>query len=235
MTQVAIIQSCYIPWKGYFDIINDVDIFIFLDDTQYTVRDWRNRNRIKMPTGESKWLSLPVLGGRNQLICEALIDNSQSWRKTHLTTLNHSYGKSSYFELYFPALEKIYGEPNLHLSELNRKLTSQISEWLGINTKFFNSVDLRVGGHKDDKLIGLVKAVGGCGYVSGPAARAYIVAEKFSAENISLRFHNYSGYPEYPQISDPFDHFVSVLDLLFMIGPDAREYIWGARRMKLND
>lgn len=235
MTQVAIIQSCFIPWKGYFDIINDVNIFIFLDDTQYTTRDWRNRNRIKISNGESKWLVLPVLGGRNQLICEALIDNSQSWRKKHLTTLKHSYGKAPYFELYFPTLQKIFEEPNLYLSELNRKLTCQLSEWLGINTKFVNSVDLGVGGDKDDKLIALVKAVGGLGYVSGPSAKAYIVPEKFADAKISLRFHDYSGYPEYPQISDPFDHYVSVLDLLFMVGPAAGDYIWGYRRMKINN
>ena len=235
MTQVAIIQSCYIPWKGYFDIMNDVDIFIFLDDTQYTTRDWRNRNRIKMRNGESRWMSLPVLGGRNQLICEARLDNSQSWRKTHLATLRHSYGKTPYFELYFPTLEKIFEEPNLYLSEFNHKLTSQISEWLGIQTKLINAVDLNVAGHKDDKLIGLVQAVGGMGYLSGPSAKDYIVPEKFVAANISLRFHEYSGYPEYPQISDPFDHYVSVLDLLFMVGPEAKEYIWGTRRMKMQN
>lgn len=234
MSEVAIIQSSYIPWKGYFDIIHEVDVFIFLEDTQYTLRDWRNRNRIKLSNGESQWLSLPVLGGRNQLIGEALIDNTQAWRKTHLNTLRHNYGKAPYFDIYFPILEEIFGEPNIYLSEFNRKLTWQISEWLGIKVKFVNSVDLRVMGSKDDKLIELVKAVGGSGYVSGPSAQAYIVPEKFRNENISLRFHDYSGYPEYPQISHPFDHYVSVLDLLFMAGPEAGDYIWGSRHLKVS-
>ncbi len=234
MTDVAIIQSNYIPWKGYFDIINEVDVFIFLEDAQYTLRDSRNRNRIKLANGESQWLSIPVLGGRNQLICEVLIDNTQAWRKTHLNTLRHNYGKAPFFDVYFPTLEEIFGEPNMHLSEFNRKLTCQISDWLGIKVKFVNSAELRVIGSKDDKLIDLVKAVDGRGYVSGPSAKAYIDPDKFSDAKISLRFHDYSGYPEYPQISTPFDPNVSVLDLLFMVGPDAGEYIWGARRMKIN-
>src|SRR4051812_8539945 len=101
---VAIIQPNYIPWKGYFDIIHDVDKFIFLDDVQYTVRDWRNRNKIKLADGTTSWLSVPTRGGRNQRICDVAIDNTQDWKRKHQEAIRHSYGKTPFFGKYFPGL-----------------------------------------------------------------------------------------------------------------------------------
>jgi WbqC-like protein len=226
MTRTAIIQSSYIPWKGYFDIVHRADVFVFLEDVQYTVRDWRNRNRIKQPDGSTRWLSVPVLGGRDQLLCAARIDRASRWERKHLEALRHSYGKAPHFDRYFPELRAIYESGHALLSGLNRELTEKIAGWLGIATRFVNSVDLGCGGGRDDKLLALLAAVGGDHYVSGPSARSYIDAEKFRRAGIGLEYQDYSRYPPYPQIAGPFEHRVSVLDLLFMTGPEAPRYIW---------
>ncbi|MCA9415865.1 MAG: WbqC family protein [Candidatus Omnitrophica bacterium] len=226
MKKVAIIQSNYLPWKGYFDMIHRVDTFVFLDDVQYTTRDWRNRNKIKMSDGSAKWISVPVTGGRDQLICEAKIDYSSNWANKHLEALRHSYGETSHFDRYFPAIKEILeGSPEL-LSQLNRALVEKICGWLGIGTELRSSKEFGVPGSKDDKLIGIIREVGGDSYLSGPAARDYIVDEKFEKAGIGLEYMDYSHYPTYEQISEPFEHGVTILDLLFMVGEEAPKYIW---------
>jgi hypothetical protein len=136
----AIIQSNYLPWKGYFDIIHDVDTFVFLDDVQYTRGDWRNRNKVKTPGGV-KWISVPVLGGINQLIYQVKIDYSQDWREKHKNTLHHSYASAPYYDSYKSEIFKIFSEKFDYLSELNLFSIKIISKILGMETKFFNSIN----------------------------------------------------------------------------------------------
>src|SRR5450432_2865240 len=107
MSRVAIIQPSYIPWRGYFDILQAVDVFVFLDDVQYTVRDWRNRNRIKTHQGTSTWFTIPTRGGRDQRISDVEVDDTQDWRRKHLASLRHSYGRCRFFDNYFPRLSEI--------------------------------------------------------------------------------------------------------------------------------
>ncbi len=233
MKKVAVIQPNFVPWKGNFDIIHAVDIFVFLEDVQYTVRDWRNRNRIKTPDGGTCWLSVPVLGGRNQLISEVKIDYSRDWRRKHLETLRHRYCKAPYFDRYFPGIKEIYHRGCEFLSPFDMALTRLISAWLGIGTDFVSSSELKAQGSEDDRLISLVLAVGGDHYLSGPAAKSYIRPEKFKAAGIGLEYHDPSGYPEYEQVAPPFEHKISVLDLLFMTGPKAPDYIWGKHRKRI--
>lgn len=232
MKKVAIIQSSYIPWKGYFDIIHAVDIFIFLEDVQYTVRDWRNRNKIKALDGGTKWLSVPNNGTRHTLISEVKIDYSQNWQRKHLEVLRHTYRKAPFFASYHERLSELYENEPRFLSQMNIMLTKEICRWLGIRTTFYNSCNLLSEGKKDDKLIDLIKTVGGDSYLSGPRAKDYIDRVKFEKAGIELAYQDYSGYPEYGQVTKPFDHFVSVLDLLFMKGDEAPEYIWGRYRRR---
>ncbi|MCT1539291.1 MULTISPECIES: WbqC family protein [Lysinibacillus] len=232
MTKVAIIQSNYIPWKGYFDIINDSDIFIFLDDVQYTTRDWRNRNKIKTPQG-LKWLSIPVGNDTKRLICDVVIEDP-SWSHNHWQTIKFFYGKSPYFSLYEDFFKEIYCSKNwTKLSKLNQYLIENIStEILGIkNTKFISSEELKSQGRKDEKLVSLLKSVQGNTYISGPAAMDYINNNLFETNNIKLIYKDYSNYPEYEQFHPPFEHGVSILDLIFQKGPDAPYYIWGWREV----
>lgn len=229
MKKAAIIQSNYIPWKGYFDVIHDVDLFIFLDDVQYTVRDWRNRNKIKTAQG-LRWLTVPVGADRNRLIHEVEIADD-GWNTTHWETLKQNYSKSPYFKLYREFFEQVYlGTKWLNLSELNQYLIKKISrDFLGIETEFVDSRELTASGSKQDRLIDLLLKTGADYYLSGPAARDYIDEKGFAEAGIELQYKDYSGYPEYPQLYPPFEHGVTILDLLFNCGPSSAEFIWGWR------
>lgn len=223
--KAAIIQSNYIPWKGYFDIIHDVDLFILHDDLQYTERDWRNRNTVKTEKG-LQWLTVPVLGGSHQKICEARIDGARDWKGKHLRVLEHNYRKSPHFETIFARFEKVISEGHERLVDLDTALLRDICGYLGIRTRIVSSTEIPSSGVKDEKVIDLCLKAGADAYLSGPAGRNYIRPELFAQAGIALSYKEYA-YPEYPQFFPPFVHGVSVLDLLFHAGPRAPEYIWG--------
>ena len=227
--KAAIVQSNYIPWKGYFDIIHEVDVFVFLEDVQYTRRDWRNRNKLKTPGG-IKWISVPIIRGTDQMIYETKIDYSQDWREKHKKTIHHSHASSEYYDNYKEDILGIYTKKYETISELNIAAIKKISALLGIiETDFVNSKDLNTSGTKDDKLIEICQKVGANHYLSGPAAKDYIVKDKFEKAGIALEYKDYSGYPEYKQLWGEFNHFVSVIDLIFNCGEEASNYIWGWR------
>lgn len=228
MKKVAILQSNYLPWKGVFDLINKVDTFVFLEDVQYTTRDWRNRNKILTQNG-SKWITVPINNKdkRDQLIYEAEINNNEDWQKKHFNAFQTNYGRSEYYKKYKWIIEDIYLNKTWNnISELNMYAIKLIAKELGIQTEFVNSKDLNTVGTKDDKLIEICKKLNGDYYLSGPAAKNYIVNEKFENNNIQLDYAEYE-YPIYKQVFEPFNHNVTILDLLFNCGENASYYIWG--------
>lgn len=230
MTTAVILQSNYIPWKGYFDLIHDADVFVFYDDVQFTVRDWRTRNKIKTPQG-LLWLTVPAGSNRKRLICEVeLID--PGWQRQHWKTIEQNYSKSPYFELYRPMFEALYLQRNWsNLSDLNQTFIRTIAtELLGIKTEFRDAREFSAQGHKQDRLLDILDKLRASRYISGPAAKDYIEPARFEAAGIELVWKDYSGYPEYPQRYPPFEHGVSILDLLFNVGPHAPWYIWGWRQ-----
>ena len=232
MPTIGIIQPSYLPWRGFFDFIREVDVFVFLDDVQYTVRDWRNRNRIKTPDGGAVWLTVPVLGGRNQLIREAKIDNAQPWIRKHLQAVERSYGGAPHFEEYFGAISAVYSAGFELLSELDIALTRALCACLGIETQLAVASSMGCDGTKDDKLLGIVQRFNGDVYLSGPSAAAYLRPALWRDAGVELRYKDYSGYPEYVQIAPPFEPSVSVIDTLFMLGKAAPDYIWGRHRVR---
>lgn len=224
--KVAIIQSNYIPWKGYFDIIHQVDEFILYDDMQYTRRDWRNRNKIKTPQG-LQWLTIPVdvKGKYFQKINETRI-SEPDWGKQHWKSISMNYARAPFFKTFAPELEAFFHSetPEL-LSHVNHALITHICGLLGIKTNITWSSDYEVIDGKTERLVSLCKQSGATDYYSGPAARDYIVDELFAEAGIRLHWMDYSGYPEYPQLHGTFEHGVSILDLLFQTGPDATRYM----------
>jgi hypothetical protein len=226
MKKVAILQSSYIPWKGYFDLINSVDEFILYDDMQFTRRDWRNRNLIKTPRG-LEWLTIPVAvkGRYHQKICETAV-SELDWGERHWATLAHNYAKAPFFELYRPVFEPLYRGREESLSAINHGFLRAICGILGIATRISWSMDYRpLAEGKTERLVDLCRRAGGGEYFSGPAARDYIEPALFEAAGIGLSFFAYAGYPEYPQRFGGFEHGVSILDLLFNTGSEARRYM----------
>lgn len=226
MKKVAIVQSNYIPWKGYFDLIAAVDEFILYDDMQYTRRDWRNRNQIKTPQG-AQWLTVPVMvkGKYHQKIRETEIDGSV-WAADHWKTLVQNYRRASCFAEVSTWLEPLYmGQTYTHLSDLNRRLIQGCCQYLGVETTLTNSWDYTLLDGKTERLADLCVQAGATEYVSGPAARDYIVESEFGDRGIKLSWFDYGGYPEYPQLWGDFTHGVSILDLLFNCGKDAPRYM----------
>lgn len=224
--KVAIVQSNYIPWKGYFDMIASVDEFILYDDMQYTRRDWRNRNQIKTPQG-LQWLTVPVKvkGKYYQTIRETEI-HGVDWAKRHWRSLYQNYRHAKYFNSIAPELEPLYLETEYsHLSQLNRSFVGWVCSKLGIKTIISNSWDYRLMDGKTERLTDLCAQAGGSEYVSGPAARDYIDEAVFIERGIKLTWFDYAGYPEYPQLWGDFTHGVSILDLLFNCGKEAPRYM----------
>jgi len=232
MRKVVILQSNYIPWKGYFDLINDADVFVFYDEVQFTKNDWRNRNKIKTASG-CTWLSVPVGKCIKRSIYEVLISNSE-WQCKHLKSLQNAYASCSYYHRYAYLLDKIYRENEWkRLSELNQYAIRAISEALEIKTIFATSDKVDCKGDKNEKLVAIIQSVGGDSYLTGPAAKAYLDEEVFRSNGIELIWKDYSGYPEYKQKYPPFNHLVTVLDLIFNEGPNAAEYIWKWRTKRI--
>lgn len=223
---VAIVQSNYIPWRGYFDLINSVDEFILYDDMQYTIRDWRNRNIIKTANGPL-WLTIPVevKGKYHQAIKDVLVSDV-SWARKHWASIVHSYSRAKCFQatkdlfapLYEPAEER-------SLSLINHRFIVAICQFLGIETKISWSMAYEMAGDKTEKLVHLCKQADASHYLSGPAAKSYLDESLFLQEGITVSYMNYDGYPPYEQLYGAFEPRVSILDLIFNEGSEAPKYM----------
>jgi hypothetical protein len=226
MKRVAIVQSNYIPWKGYFDLIAAVDEFVLYDDAQYTRRDWRNRNQIKTPQGV-QWLTVPVIvkGRYLQKIRETEIDGN-AWTADHWRALLLNYRRAPHFREIATWLEPAYrGASYGFLTELNRSFIAAICAYLGIGTVITNSHDYVLHDGRTERLVSLCMQAGGTEYVSGPSAKAYIDEGVFRERGVRLSWFDYDGYPEYPQLWGSFTHNVTILDLLFNCGRESARYM----------
>jgi hypothetical protein len=230
MKTLVILQSNYIPWKGYFDLMHDADEFILFDDRQYTRQDWRNRNQVKTEKG-LQWLTIPVVGKFGQRIDETVVAD-RTWAMKHWKTLVQLYWDTPHFSSYADRIGALYraAADEQMLSRVNRIFLEGINDALGIKTPLKWSSEYPISDGKTERLVALCKATGSNRYVSGPAARSYLDPAVFANAGIELQFKSYDGYPEYPQKHPPFSHNVAILDLLFNAGPEAPWYIWGWRQ-----
>ena len=226
MKKIAIVQSNYIPWKGYFDNIAQVDDFILYDDMQYTKRDWRNRNLIKTPYG-LKWLTIPVnvKGKYFQKINETKVSD-KSWKTAHLDLIKQSYKRAKFYKDTWGWLEEVYMNCNYqYLSEINLHFIKAINKLLNIKTEIHLSHDFELHNDRNMRLINICKDLGGTDYFSGSAAKFYIDEGLFKQNDINLHYFDYSGYQEYNQLYDGFEHKVSILDLFFNLGDKTKFYL----------
>lgn len=218
MKSVAVSQSNYLPWVGYFKLISQADCFVFYDSVQYTKNDWRNRNRIIID-GAPNWLTIPIkyrFSERKRIDEIELPQNG--WGKEHLNKIERAYKSTDYFLELFPFLEEEISKNYLTLSELNKNTIMTFSSVLNIETKFLDySLNLELS--KNQRLIDTCKSVGAQQYVTTPKALNYLDIQLFKDNDIELKILDFeSCLKKYPQKSYNFDPYVSFIDLLFNLG-----------------
>jgi WbqC-like protein family len=227
---VVILQSNYIPWRGYFDLLRKADAFVLLDSVQYTRQDWRNRNLLKTPAGP-RWITLPVKGRFGQAIDETTIADPR-WTRSHIRTIEMNYSKAAAFAetapWLFATMEQVASEPLL--STVNAHLLSSIAARLAITTPLHRCCDVLsrtelITMEPTQRLVALCKALGADRYLSGPSARAYLDEQLFHEAGIEVAWASYEGYRPYPQLWGAFEPRVSIIDLLLNVGTAAAEYI----------
>lgn len=214
----SIHQPNYFPWIGYFYKINSSDTFIFLDDVQYTKNSFINRSFI-IENLKKTWLTVPVKSFSNSLIEEVKIADKE-WKKKHLSKLKNSYKKTSYFMEIWPLIINIYDKINEYdIAQVNKKIICEISKTLTIQTEFLCSSDISIDKNLkgDDRLIALIKKIGGKKYLSGHGGKKYQNEEKFLQNGIDLIYTSHVTI-EYKQESTSFFEGASILDILFNLG-----------------
>jgi len=225
--RAVILQPNYVPWRGYFDLIREADVFVFYDDVQYDARGWRNRNRIKT-AGGTRWLTIPVAhhgvqANETPISRIEMVEND--WPRRHFAMITQAYARAPFLGRWRNWLQDTYQDPGRNLADFTIRTTIELAHLLGFRTThFLRSSQLRVAGRKTERLVAVLKEIGATSYLTGPAAASYIEPELFEVAGIALEWKSYS-YPPYPQLHGPFDPFVSVLDLLLMTGDDAARYI----------
>ena len=224
--RVAVCQSNYVPWKGYFDLIRSVDTFVFYDIAQFTKNDWRNRNQIRTDAG-LLWLTIPVQrkdAGRT--ILETRVASSR-WARKHRQSIEQWYRRAPFFDRYIDGLRALYREleDESFLYAINRRFLMHMNELLGIRTKVLCAEDYILPAGRNQRLLALLRRLEATEYLTGPAARSYLDRDLFQRAGINVHFADYDGYPVYPQLHDPFMHQVSIVDLVLNTGPNATRFM----------
>lgn len=222
MTTVMVSQSNYLPWKGYFDLVRRADVLVLLDNVQFTRRDWRSRNMIKTPQG-AQWLTVPVRtpNGRKTSVSEAEISDA-GWAQSHLRAIELSYRRTPYFEQVFDLLIELLDLNESYLSDLNERVLRGLLKFMGLDVVVRASRGPVEAVDPSERILDLVQQSGGTRYVSGPAARAYLDVDGFADAGVQVNFFDYPNYTDYDQVWPPFRHDVSIVDVLFHLGPGWR-------------
>jgi hypothetical protein len=223
---VAILQSCYIPWKGYFDLIGSVDVFVIYDDVQYSKNHWHNRNQIKTQHG-LKWVTIPVSKSEGAFPQIDQVRIAEPFARKHWASIAQAYAKAPFFKLYAEQIEALFlrAEAMDKLSDINAMFLVELSKRLGFETRIVMSNTLVAAGRRTDRLLSICQELGAGLYLSGPSAKDYFEGHKFEAAGIGYTWMDYGGYQSYPQLHGDFEGAVTVLDLLFNTGPNARRYM----------
>jgi hypothetical protein len=224
--KVAIAQPTYLPWLGYFDLIDQVDTFVLLDDVQFEKQSWQQRNRIKTPAG-LQWLTIPVVfrGRLEQKIKDVEIRVPDFWRD-HIRAIELNYRRAPFFDHYYEPVKQILSCAGLGLSQLNERLIEFFMNSLELRTALVRSSALNQEGQRTERLANLCESLGASEYFSPIGSAAYLLAEKekLQSRGVQILFQNYT-HPEYEQLFPPFVPYASALDLLFNVGPQSMELI----------
>lgn len=219
MTTITISQSNYLPWRGYFSQIQNSDFFVFLDNVQFTRRDWRTRNQIRTPQG-AEWLNIPISKLESQF---ELIENvnilNDSFLEKHLETIRRNYSRAKLFNPNWVELQTILCDSyNENLSTFNQKVIEKISERFRLKCTFMNAGQFENSADATERLLNICLALNATKYQTGSKARSYLDVSRFNAEGIEVIWSNYE-FKKYDQLWNlEFDPNVSVVDLILNVG-----------------
>jgi WbqC-like protein family len=230
---IAISQPAYLPWLGYFDLIDQVDMFVLLDSVQFEKQSWQHRNRIKTPSG-LQWLTVPVIfrGRFGQRIQDVEIRDPEFCR-LHLRTIELNYRRAPFFSRYWDGFSGILRSScGLTLAELNQNLIEWFCRTLCIETKIVRSSSTQETGKRSELLVNLCRHFGAKVYVSPLGSAAYLLADvgRFNKAEVEVFFQHYE-HPQYSQMFPPFQSHASVLDLIFNEGENARAVLRSGQRV----
>jgi len=232
---IGMLQPGYLPWLGFFEQLHRVDMFVILDDVQYTKGSWRNRHKIRTRPGW-QWLTVPIYhnGRTGQLIKDVEIDNTKNWKKKHWNCLRENYCHSQYWSMYSSRIEEIYKKKWQYLIDLDMEFICFFVNSLGINTEIILSSSLGLDekykvifgttGDVNDRNIFYIKQLDGDVFYEGALGKTFLNVDRFVESNIELIFQNYN-HPMYKQVYDPFIPYLSIVDLLFNEGPSSLDII----------
>ena len=230
--QIAIMQPTFLPWLGYFDLIDRIDLMVFLDSVQFERQSWQQRNRLKIG-GELQWLTVPVLrsGHAGDTIREMQIDLTRGFPQKLLRTIEQHYHRAPYFAQHFPQMKETLESGECSLSALNRKLIQWLVGALGLRAEFRLSSEMQATGRRSALLVGICQELGVKKYLSPFGSASYILEdrEEFERAEISVAFQHYE-HPDYSQLSLPFLPYASTLDLLFNEGDASIEILRSGQR-----
>lgn len=220
MKRVAIIQSCYVPWIGFFDMIARCDEYIIFDQVQFVKRHWHNRNKIKTPKG-AEWMTIPVISkSRSEQPIED-VEISEPWAERHWRSLAINYQRAPFFA---DEKDKVRGwfdavDGMKRLTEVNAFLLKALVAHLRLNVRVASDHDYKADGRSSERLLSLCQAAGATHYLSGPSAKNYLDEAMFAEAGVVVEWMAYGPYEAYPQLHGEFDIAVSILDQIFNRGP----------------
>lgn len=228
-TRLVVLQPSYLPWLGYFDQYAWCDHFVVYDDVQYDKHGWRNRNRILTAQG-IHWLTVPVRVKGLELppIREVRVDGL-GWRRKHLESLRQAYSKAPYFDWLFPGLQEYFSQEWESLLEWNLSGLRLLCQTLGLPWKVRLASELPVSGRKTERLVGICRHLQATDYLTGDAARDYLDESQFREAGVTVLWHRYP-HPVYPQRGKEFTPYLSIVDLMFWVGPGSLEKLWQTGR-----
>jgi len=223
--RIAIMQPTYLPWLGYFELMENCDIFVYLDDVQYVKKTFHSRNKIKTKVGELL-LTVPVLSKGNffQLLSHTRINNTVNWRKKHFNSIKINYCKAPYYNKYIDGLRRVYAKEYSYLVELNVNLIEWMMKKIGIKTETMRSSQLEIDGAKDNRIVNICKILKANILYDTFGAKKVLDESYFNENNIELIFQNFN-HPKYGQQWGQFISYLSALDLLMNDGPNSLEII----------
>jgi hypothetical protein len=223
---VVISQPMFFPWVGMFEQLRLADAYVHYDDVQFSKGSFTSRVQIKTADG-SRWLSVPLRGLKlGQRIMEVAVDNGQDWRQRHLALLSQAYGKAPFHVEMLALVKEVYRLPAETICELAIASMQAIRAYFQLPEpkEIYCSSKLGVPAAGSQRVLDVVKKLGGTIYVTGHGASNYLDHALFEQQGVRVEYLDYRKAP-YPQLHGPFTPFVSALDLIANCGTEGRDVI----------